>query len=172
MNGDEIRNKAAAYVGKSVDDATALEIINDALDEISDLGLCYANIDVTAEAGKWYDLPDDATAVVQVTDSEGNFVYNWKQLGQRIMFSIPGSYVISARRQPPHIESLSVEPQIHPLYHQAIATYFKAVQKLRVNDESSDGHRLMEQFRSDVQRAYNILSRSNHPRQWKVIRHA
>jgi len=172
MNGDQIRNAATQYVGVKCSNDTAIVIINEALALISDQSLISATIEVEAKAETWYKLPNDATSIQHITTPEGNYYKNYKLQGQQIMFLDEGKYELTLRRQPEPIETLAVVPEIHPLFHQSLVTYFKAYLKLQVNDESNDGLRLMGQFEEQVSRAFNILRRNQQPIAWQVIRHA
>ena len=63
-------------------------------------------------------------------------------------------------------------PDIPEAFHAALITYVAAWWKLKDDDESPDGLRLMQQFWQEVARADVALSRNRGPRQWRVIRHA
>lgn len=173
MTGQQIRSAGQTYARRTVSEETAVLILNEALDQLLDLGLIYATVEVSATAKTWYDLPDDATFIVYVTTPKGDYYTGWEAIGNQIRFLTGGNFCITARRLPKHLESIVEIPEVHPMFHTVLVDYFKGYLKLQVNDESPDGLRLMQKFEEKVQRIFNILRRNgtkNHS--WTVIRHA
>jgi hypothetical protein len=173
VTGQEIRTAAEQYVGRTVTEAKAVVILNEALDQLMDLGLVYATIEVAATVKQWYDLPDDATFIVNVTNKDGDYYTGWEAIGNQIRFLTAGTFYVMARRLTGHLTTIAEIPEVHPMFHPVLVDYFKGYLKLQVNDESSDGLRLMQRFEERSQRVFNMLRRNttkNHS--WTVIRHA
>lgn len=167
----EIKELAELYIpGLEIDDGEAVSVINEALSILGDLGLVYGKITVEAEKGKWFYLPEDATVVSVVTKADDAPYMHWKIRGRAIMFEDSGTYVIHARRIPPPIQNILDEPEIHPMYQQCIVTYLRGFFKVRDDDSSEDGHRLLGKFEEEALRAFNALRRQQYPKEVKVIR--
>jgi hypothetical protein len=174
MTGTEIKTRAEAYIGETIDDVNALKALNEAIDEIGDLGQVYeqATSALPFTAGAWYNLPARMTSLVEVTDEEGKLYHGWRTRDNLIHFNEDGIYTIHYRKLPDHMTTITDTPKLHPAYHNCLVTYLKGWTKLQDDDESPDGLRLMSKFEQDVLRTYNALRRRRGPKQIKVIRHA
>lgn len=174
MTGIEIKARAEAYIGETIDDVDVLKALNEAIDEIGDLGQVYeqATSVLPFVAGTWYNLPARLTSLVEVTDETGQPYHGWRTRDNLICFDESGIYTIHYRRLPDHMATLTESPKLHPTYHNCLVTYLKGWAKLQDDDENPDGLRLMAKFEQDVLRQYNALRRRRGPKQVKVIRHA
>lgn len=173
MTCAKIKAAAELYCGASATNDQTLIILNEALAEISDMGLCFSTSTITAIKDTWYNIPSDATFVLNVTDAEGTYYTNYLIQAQKIKFPVDGTFYLTYRRQPVELTTINDTPEVHPVLQNALVTYMKAYLKLRIDDESVDGQNLMNKFQQQVMRAYKILSRrSNNNSSWTVIRHA
>lgn len=171
MTGAEIKRLAGLYIpGIEIEDSEAVAVINEALSILGDLGLVYGQITVEAEAGDWLYLPEDATIVSVVLERDNSAYVNWKIRGNRIMFEDSGEFTINARRVPPLLTEILDEPDIHPMYQRCIVNYLRGFFKVKDDDTSQDGHRMLAKFEEDAMRTFNILRRQHSPGTIKVIR--
>jgi hypothetical protein len=172
MTGAEIQAAIRMYVKVSISNDDMVLLINEALDEIADKGFIFGEVEVEAAANTWYEMPEECVAVIDVRDSDDEIYNGWRQQGTlKIRFADAGTYNVTARRLADHIAAISDNIPVHQAFHRAIVTYGRAFKKLQVNDESSDGNSLKQQFYAQIEAAYRSISRRK-PTQWKVIRHA
>lgn len=175
LTGVEIQNYAETRLGRELDADLMLMAINEAAQEIGDLGLLYDTIEVEVDdTEQRYNMPDNYTFVEQVLYHRSGekylyHHYNWRT--GSISFSDKGEYTIIARKMPESIEVLS-EPltQIHPLYHNAIKFYALAWFKENDDYSSQEAERLYQKFQERVRMAMNRLLRSKSPTSWQVVR--
>lgn len=174
MTGKELKEAAETMLGGgTLSTEQTILWTNEALDEISDQGLCYGEVEVDATAGEWYQMPEDVTSIIRIEEPMGTVYNHWKQRGyNEIGFDDSGKYTVIARRQPEKIITLDDEVKVHPTLQRTVITFLRGMFKLSINDESADGHRLMADFKEQLTRAYNILRRNRQPMSWKVDRHA
>ena len=172
MTGLEIKEAGERYLGITLPEEEVVFIINEALARFGDLGVVHAETEVDAEAGIWYEMPEDLTSILQVRDVEGEIYYGYETRGSRIRFKSTGHYNILARRLPSPIEAITDTPEVHPILHRALVSYVRGWIKVRDDDESQDGHRLLSQSDEEALRHYNMLMRRRWPQQVKVFRHA
>jgi hypothetical protein len=160
MTGTDIVARAQRYVDDTIDSDDALVAINEAIDKLGDLGLIYESANITAgTANGWYPLPVDMTSLVSVSDGNGNNYEDFQQRGLEIHFSASGVYTVFYRKHPEGIAVLTETPPVHVSYHDTLCTYLKGWFKLKDDDESPDGLRLMSQFENDAAKVFSILRR-------------
>ena len=169
LTGLEIKSLVEKYVDITIDSDDALEVINEAMDKIGDLGLVYGQVTLVAEADTPYRMPADATIVTVILE-DGETADGWTFRGGAIRFARAGTYTIIARRNPEHIELIEEELDLHPSYQRSVVTYLRGWFKLKDDDESPDGHRLMQQFRAEVDHTFALLRRQYSPKTIKVVR--
>ena len=173
MRGIDIKQAAENYVDEAIDDDEALTAINRALVLIGDRAHRYESVVLSVDqAGAWLSLPGELTSVREVVDAEGRPYEGYRVRGNRISFADTGRYTVHYRRLPTRMAGILETPDIHPAYHEALVTYVAAWWKLKDDDESPDGLRLMQEFEKQILRADIALSRDRGPKQWRVIRHA
>jgi hypothetical protein len=173
MTGAQMHNNAAAYVGAAIDESDALVAINEAIDKLGDMGLVHGSANIVAgSATAWYPLPDDLTSLVSVDDGDGEDYRSFAQNGSHIRFAEPDTYTIYYRKHPTGVESLADTPCVHVSYHDVICTYLKAWAKMREDDKSQEGSRLMAQFERDAAKVFGILRRRRGPGVIRVERAA
>ncbi len=156
MTGNDIKNYLELYLTTTVDSDKVVLIINECLNIIGDLALNYEVIEVTPGENGWGKLPEDTTAVVSV-EQNGKPYDNWTTRGLSIKLGSLGVYDVVLRRMIPQIEELADEIKIHPLFKSPIIAYTRGMWKVIENEDSQDGHRLLEQFKEEALKAYNIL---------------
>jgi hypothetical protein len=173
MTGLEIKSAVDLYMDDSMNTTDALTAINEAISFIGDMALIFDKVSSFYEANKWYDLPSACTYIDEVNINDGyNTIYTGYRIkGNQILFGTAGNYIVHYRRQPNALTSLSNTPEVHVAYHSALVTYAKAWGRLKDDDESIEGQRLMAQWEKDIQRVFNILRRKRGNEQVLVVRH-
>lgn len=174
MTGSELKAQAEKYLSSTIDDADALQAINEALLWMGDLGLIYGTITVSATAGTFYTLPDELTKIIRVEDIDNNvYYYNYRLRGNDIAFKDAGNYLILARKMSAGLSLIDDEIDVHPALQRCIIDYVRAFVKLKDDDTNPDGLRLMAKFERDVQIMSNMLKdgRNRGPEQVRVMRH-
>lgn len=173
MTGIQIKQAAENYCDEAIEDDEALTAINRALIIIGDRAHRYDSIRITADQpGAWLALPGELTSVREVVDADGQPYDGYRVRGNAISFADAGIYTVYYRRLPSRMSGIQETPDIPTVYHEALVTYVAAWWKLKDDDESPDGLRLMQEFQQQIMRADITLSRSRGPKQWTVIRHA
>jgi hypothetical protein len=176
VTGTEIKTKADLQLPKTTTDADALEAINEALGWLGDMGLVVGEITIEATANTFYTLPDDLTQILRVedraTDEDNPYImYNYRFSGNDIAFDEDGTYTIIARRMP-SLGALANEIDIHPAFQRCLITHMRGWVKLKDDDESLAGLKLIEKFERDAGLVYSRLNNNGGPGQVAVIRHA
>lgn len=160
MTGLEIKQAAQRYIDEMIDDEDAIEGINAGLAEIGDMALLYKTVDITTTNPKsWEDLPDDCTNVIEVVTSTGGKYLDWKQRGDKLFIADPGTYTVHHRTVPAEIAALDTELAVHPSYQRCLVTYLAAWWKLKDDDQSPDGLRLMDRFERQCLRVFQSIRR-------------
>lgn len=180
MTGTEIQSYVESRIGRQVDSDDVLEAINEGLNEIGDMGLLYATIDVSvSDTSQWYNMPVEPapyTQIIHIIKKENNKEYyyqRWEYRNGSIRFFDEGDYTIVARKMPEHLNNISDSfTSLHRLYYNAIKFY--ALSWIRENDDIEDtGAQLLRQrFEESVARAATTLVSTKSPAKVKVIRHA
>ncbi len=158
MTGNDIKEHLELYLSTTVDSEKVVLIINECLALIGDLVLCYDEIELSPGDGGWDQLPENTTAVVSVT-LDGKAYDNWTSRGTSIHFGELGVFNAVIRRMANEIKSLNDSIDIHPLFKPALIFYTRGIWKIIEDDTSQDGHRLLEQFKEESLKAYNIIKR-------------
>lgn len=168
----EIKEAAERYLGITLPEDEVLFIVNEGLARFGDLGVVHAEAEVQAEADVWYEMPEDLTSILQVRGPKGEIYLDYETRGSRIRFRHSGFFTVLARRMPEPVEAITDTPEVHPLLHRALVSYLRGWVKVRDDDESQDGFRLLEQADQEALRHYNTLMRRRWPHKIKVMRHA
>lgn len=173
MNIRQIIDRAASYCDDSITNTLGILAVNEALDKLGDMGLVYDSTIVTAASDDaWVDLPATLTSLVSITDSEGKAVNSYVQRGMQLRLPIAGDYIIGYRKHPDHIANEKDTPPVHQSYHDVLCTYLKGWWKLRDDEDSADGLRMMQKFEADAGRVFSILRRQRRGASWVVDRAA
>jgi hypothetical protein len=170
VTGTEVIQAVKDYTGVTLDNDKAIRVINEAMGKVSDRGMVYGYIEITAIAMTWYEMPTEATFLWSVQDSAGYLYVNYQAAGLRIRFKDAGTYGLTSRRQPVPLENIASPLGLHPIFEDCVVTYCRGFAKLEENDESSDGLRLMNDFKQDVILGFNTLRRNTSPSRWTVSR--
>lgn len=175
MTGTEIQSYVESRLGRTFSPDDILLAINECLDEIGDLGLLYATIDISVDDGaQWYSLPDDFSKVKKVIQYEDDreYVYeNWKYRNGSIRIPDEGDYHIISRKMPEYLTNIANNiNNIHRLYNNAIKYYVLAW--VRENEDLDDetSKVLFKRFNQKLKRAANTLISSKAPSRWTVVR--
>lgn len=176
MTGTDLQHYVESRLGRTFEPDEILEAINECIDEIGDMNLLYATIDISVDdTDQWYNLPDDYTKVVKVIKYKHSkeYIYEkWQYRNGKIRIPEGGTYKIVARKLPEYLENIA-EPlnNIHRLYNNAFKYY--VLGWIRENEDLDDqtAKVMFERFREKTQRAATTLISTKSPAQWKVIRH-
>lgn len=172
MTGTEILKYIETRVGRTVEPDHVLMAINEAMNEVGDMGLLYDSTEaVVTDTGEWFALPDDYTSVKSVS-IEGKLYLDWQYVNGRIKFNDTGTFAIIARKMAPVFSSIADTLPLHRLYHNGIQFY--ALAWIRENDDALDQAAQLyhQKFVNSVQSAAQTLIGTKPPMQWTVIRHA
>ena len=78
MTGKDIKKKVSRYLESKFDDELIIDGIEEILNWMGEMGYVEGIIDLNAEAGTFYDLPDDLIRIVKVEKPENNtYYYNY-----------------------------------------------------------------------------------------------
>ena len=121
---------------------------------------------IEAEKNIYYDLPDNIGINAVYKDEKGrnNRVHNYVEEGDRIHFEEDGSYIVEYKKLPHDILNESDTPQVHELYHLPISYWIASREKLRFNPMDADGHRLSQEFYTQIGTVNENLTRTNRVR--------
>lgn len=172
MIGSEILAYCELRLGIRVEPDHVISAINEALNELGDMGLVYDTCEVLVEdVMVYFALPEDYTHVkkVLVKPSE-NLYLNWSYIDGRIRFRDAGEYKIIARRMPSLIQQIADSLPVHQLYHNAIKFYALAWLKENNDAEDISVQRLYDRFAQSASNAANTLQKTKSPLSWTVIR--
>ncbi len=171
MTGKQIKAAAEKYIGETIDDVDAIEGINQALVWLGDRAGLWGEITIQAAADTWYDLPNDCLGVLEVQAASGQ-VQQFEKRDNRIRFAAGDTYTVRYRKLPPEMTALTEEPAVHKVFHRILATGLAAWWKLKDDDESADGLRLLAKFERDANEAAALLRRKPGPATVQVVRGA
>lgn len=157
MKGNDLKPLIETYIRAEIEPETLVLMINECLDAIGDQALLHKNIEVILNANEWQNLPNNVTAVIEVTNSNGELYTDWQTLGSLIKVLDSGGYHITARMLTPHISSLDEEIEIHALFNYAILCYLRGISKKADDDMSQDGSEQLQMFLAGVQKAHETL---------------
>ena len=177
MTGTEIQSYVESRLGRTLSPDDILLAINECLDEIADLALLYATIDLDVTDGtQWYELPEDFSTIEHliIYDSEGEHFYEgWIYRNGSIRIPDAGSFKIVARKMPDYITDIA-EPinNLHRMYNNAIKYY--VLGWIRENEDLDDqiSEKYYQKFTEKVQRAASSLISTKSPAKVQVIRRA
>ena len=157
MTGTDIQQSIQRYLGASVAPADVIAVVNECLDAIGDRALIHDTIPLTLVARVWEELPN-VTSIIGVLVN--NKPYNkWQTKGTSIRVHDAGDYVVKVRKMADHIDGIGDTVEIHRLFHFSILCYVRGTFKLFDDDESADGHKLIQQFEEETNKAYETLTK-------------
>jgi hypothetical protein len=147
MTGLEIKAPADAFVGETIDNASALIGINEGISRIGPI----VNDEVAStaySAHTWYSLPATCSRVTEVNiDDTNNTTYtSYRVMGNKILFPDAGTYIIHYLRKPAKLSAITNEPEMHIDYHDSLVTYLKGWFKYKEaidDDEKMEGVNFM-----------------------------
>lgn len=157
MKGNDLRPLVETYIRAEIEPETLVLMINECLDAIGDRALLYKNVEMILNAGEWQNLPNNVTAIMEVTSSGGELYGDWQTLGSLIKVLDSGGYHLTIRMMPPRISSLDEEIEIHSLFNHAILCYLRGITKKSDDDMSQDGAEQLQMFQAEVQKAHETL---------------
>jgi len=176
MTGKDVQKAAESFIGDSINDSVALAAVNKALRTISDLGLVYDSMTVEVKSrNEWHDLPSYYTSVIKVEREEDGEPYNdCEDMGGRIRFRDPGTYIVYYRKIPRLLESLSDELVINEGFYNTIENFVIQYALRSKSKEPADkiNTNLLQDFEKELIKTYGYLRKRRYPKQVKVIRHA
>ncbi len=172
MIGSEILAYCELRLGVKVEPDHVISAINEALNELGDLGLVYDNCEVIVDdVMTHYALPDDYTHVKKVLLKANEYIYlNWEYIDGKIRFRDAGEYKVIARRMPSHIQQITDTLPIHQLYENGIKFYALAWLKENNDAEDPSVQRLYTHFNHSATNAANTLQKTKSPLSWTVVR--
>lgn len=172
MTGSEILSYIETRVGREVSPDHVLIAINEALNEIGDMGLLYDTTEaVVTNTKEWFALPEDFTMVKTVM-LQGRWYLDWQYVNGKIKFDDVGVFTIIARKMAPTMNNIAENLPLHRLYHNGIQFY--ALGWVYENDNPNDmsAERAYQKFVNSVSGAAKTLIGTKPPMSWTVIRHA
>lgn len=156
LNLAQMRQKAEMYCGVAIADDILLDVVNEALETIGDLAFIDEEIEITAPDDSWVELPETTTKIINVMKGDKTY-QQWQTRGYSIKFVEPGTYTVTVQRMPNKVEIITDIPECHILFHKAIVTYLRGFVKLTKDDNNQDGHKLIEQFNSEIGRVAGMI---------------
>ncbi len=174
IQAQKIVDEAENFLPISIDNDDAVMIINESVNQMGVLGLAYGEVTIDYDKSEeaWTVIPNDAITVIHVVDEDGNPYYRWQYEDNLIRFAESGTYKVAARKLPESIEKLTDIIDLNSLYKSALVSYMRGFIKLRDDDHSPDGVRLIGEFRELAASTFNTLIRKRKPSQVRVVRHA
>jgi len=176
MTGTEIQSYVESRLGRTLSPDDILLAINECLDEIADLALLYATIDLDVTDGtQWYELPEDFSTIEHliIYDNGEHYYEGWIYRNGSIRIPDAGSYKIVARKMPDYLNDIA-EPinNLHRMYNNAVKYY--VLSWIRENEDLDDqiSEKYYQKFTEKVQRAASSLISTKSPAKVQVIRRA
>lgn len=177
IQAQDIVDRAEWYLKIDILENEGIALVNEALDRLGNAGLAYDEVTVDAvEERTFYDLPDNVTGVIYAVNENDNLFYRWQyNLDNQIRFAKTGEYRLSLRIVPEPVVALEGEDgeiDLNVLYRASLVECVRGLSKLKDDDHSPDGARLMQEFERLAVRAFNALLENRKPSQVRVLRHA
>ena len=177
MTGTEIQSYVESRLGRTFSPDDILLAINECLDEIADLSLLYATIDLDVTDGtQWYSLPEDFSTIEHLIIYENDkeyFYEGWIYRNGSIRIPDAGKFKIVARKMPDYLNDIA-EPinNLHRMYNNAVKYY--VLGWIRENEDLDDqiSEKYYQKFTEKVQRAASTLISVKSPAKVQVIRRA
>jgi len=163
MEGTYFKERVEDYLNTTLEEQEVVDAINDCLFAIGDRALNYSEITILVDdsnVGKWIKPEESVTAIIRAFDDNGRETNKWSTRATEFKFDEEGTYKVEVRLMPEPISSISDEVDIHPLFNHAILCYLKGYFKLRDDDSSIDGQRLMQEWQTWLEWAYQTLKKA------------
>jgi hypothetical protein len=172
FTGQNIIDTAEYYTEVTPTDINAKNIINRGLNRLSTIGAAFGEEavsvggDVTDDvaADNYFSLTDDIVNILFVIDENNNSFERWEyNTSGQIKFAEEGNYIVVYRKIVTNITDLSSDIDLKDTYQEPLVKHFEGLIKLKYNDTSPDGGRLMAEFERLATQAFNILVFSRLP---------
>ena len=167
FDGLIIKNDAEFYSEVTITDEEAVKVINRGLNRLGTLGLAYGEQEFTitdTELDEFQVFDDDVIGVIQVLDENNNSFERWEyEETGTIKFAEEGTYYAIFRKIPDNIDLIDDNIDLKGTYKEPLTKHFEGFVKLKYNDTSPDGTRLMQEFERLSTRSFNTLIQSRIP---------
>ncbi len=173
FSGSDVLDIAQIYLRLDVADAEAVKVLNLGSNQLGNLGVVYgeAVIDYVQGTEEWEDLPDGNLGVIFVADSNDKLYYRWQVKNNEIRFADDDEYKVSCRRLPDDISVIGDTVDLPDIYKSCLVHYVVGFSKLKDDDHSHDGIRMMTEFERAGVNAFNTMIKARKPTQVRVFRH-
>jgi len=177
MTGTDIQHYVEERLGRSFSPDTILLAINECIDEIADLALLYATIDLEVDdPAAWYSLPDDFSKVehLLIYKEDKEYYYEgWIYRNGSIRIPDTGKFRIVSRKMPEYLTDIAESfNNIHRMYNNAIKYY--VLGWVRENEDLDDqtSEKYYQKFNDKITRAAQTMISTKSPAKVQVIRRA
>lgn len=173
MTGQDIIEKTKRYISREPDTDLVIDAIQSAINWLGNKGYIIDKIDIEAEPDGFYEFPEDIIRVIKVEiPAENKYYYSYIIDGNLIRFQDKNEYRIFAEKHPFKYQNRHEEIPMHPMLQGCVEDYVKGYCKLSIDDTSQDGHRLIQEFKENSAKAYQVLKRGQKtPAKVRVQRH-
>lgn len=138
-----------------------IDLVNETLDKIADMT---DNFTIqtfnSVQSNSWNELDTRTLSIIEVRDSEEQIHNNWKVKNTEIYFYESGSYEVLTKTMPNLVSETADTPDCHPIFYRPIIDYLRGMTKLRNDDTSQDGLRLVKSFYEQIKRAAKVIDLS------------
>jgi len=138
-----------------------IDLVNETLDKIADMT---DNFTIqtfnSVQSNSWNELDTRTLSIIEVRDSGEQIHNNWKVQNAEIYFYESGSYEVLTKTMPNLVSAVSDTPDCHPIFYRPIIDYLRGMTKLRNDDTSQDGLRLVKSFYEQIKRAAKVIDLS------------
>lgn len=167
FTGDEVRTDAEYYSDVTLTDDEAVKIFNRGLNRLSSLGLAYGEEEFTIDSANvdaFQPFTADVIGVMVVLDENNNSFERWEyEESGEIKFAEEGTYYVIFREMPDNIDLIVDTVSLKGTYQEPLTKHFEGFIKLKYNDTSPDGTRLMQEFERLAAQSFNTLIQSRIP---------
>lgn len=167
FTGEDLKESAEFYSEVTLTDTEAIKVVNRGLNRLGTLGLAYGEQEFTitdTEVDEFQSFDDDVIGIIQVLDENNNSFERWEyeEVGQ-IKFAAEGTYYAIFRKIPDNIDLINDNIDLKGTYEEPLTKHFEGFVKLKYNDTSPDGTRLMQEFERLSTHSFNTLIQSRIP---------
>ena len=167
FTGTDLREDAEFYSEVTLTDSEAVKVVNRGLDRLGTLGLAYGEEEFTIDGTTvdvFQSMTDDIIGIIQVLDENNNSFERWEyEQDGSIKFSEEGTYYVIYRKIPDNITAIADTIDLKGTYEEPLTKHFEGFVKLKYNDTSPDGTRLMQEFERLAAVSFNTLIQSRIP---------